>query len=41
MNAKINVNYIYRLNSYRVVNTLRLGYKNQSTDDVLRTVQNT
>ena len=28
--AKIKLNYIQRLSSYRAGNTLRLGYKNQS-----------
>ena len=28
----INLNYIQRLSPYRAVNTLRLGYKNQSVN---------
>jgi hypothetical protein len=28
LKTKLNLNYIYRLSSYRAVNTLRLGYKN-------------
>jgi hypothetical protein len=29
LKTTINLNYIYKLSSYRVVNTLRLGYENQ------------
>jgi len=31
---KINLNYIYIFSPYRAVNTLRLGYKNQSVNAV-------
>jgi hypothetical protein len=30
----INLNYIQRFSPYRAVNTLRLGYKNQSVNAV-------
>jgi len=32
----INLNDIYRFSSYRAVNTLRLGYKNQTVNAVHR-----
>jgi hypothetical protein len=32
--TKINLNYISKFSSYRAVNTLRLGYKNQSVNAV-------
>jgi hypothetical protein len=34
LKAKINLNYIQKFTSYRAVNTLRLGYKNQSVNAV-------
>jgi len=34
LRTKVNMNYIYRLNAHFVVNTLRLGYKNQSVNVV-------
>jgi hypothetical protein len=34
LKAKINLNCSYRIGSYRTVNTLRLGYKNQSVNAV-------
>jgi hypothetical protein len=34
LKTKINLKYIYRFSSYRVVNTLRLSFKNQSVNDV-------
>jgi hypothetical protein len=32
--TRIDVNYIYKFSLYRAVNTLRLGYKNQSVNAV-------
>jgi hypothetical protein len=34
LNTKINLNYVWRLSSYRAVNTLHLCYKNQSVNAV-------
>jgi hypothetical protein len=35
LKKEINLNYTQRLSSYHTVNTLRLGYKNQSVNAVL------
>jgi hypothetical protein len=34
LGTNINVTYAYRSSPYRAVNTLRLGYKNQSVNTV-------
>ena len=34
LNSTVNMNYIWRSSPYRAVNTLRLGYKNQSVNAV-------
>ena len=34
LNGNINLNYIYRSSPYRAVNSLRLGYTNQSVNAV-------